>query len=302
MSRIANTKRNIVWAYIDYILVTAFSFILRTIIVKYLGAEYLGLSSLFSSILQILNMAELGFSAAIIFNMYKPLAQNDIEAVCALLNFYKRIYLTIAVIILSVGIALSPFLPHLIKGTYPNNINLYGLYFLYLVNTVSSYIFFAYKTALLTALQRLDISKIAYTITSAIQYIAQIIAVIFFRNYYAFVLCLILSTIGKNILTAWLANYYFPKYQCRGTLSPAAKNDIILRVKGLLIGLISSVTYTTFDSIILSAFIGLKSVAIYSNYILIYTGVGSFIKIIRTAMEASIGNSVAIETKEKKLQ
>lgn len=298
-SRTKNTKRNIVFSYLDTFVTLIFQFASRTVIVKVLGEQYLGLSSLFTSILGVLNMAELGFSGAIIFNMYKPIADNDADAVCALLKYYRTIYRHIAVIVLVAGIAVSPFLPRLIKGSVPADINLYILYFLYLFNTALSYALFAYKTALLNALQRLDLVKIAYTIANIIQYSMQIVCILIFENYYLFVLWMIFGTVAKNLIAAYISNTRFPQFLCAGEVSTTTKKDILSRVKGLLICNISSVTYTTLDSIILSAFLGLTSVAIYNNYIVIWNGVISCVVLIRNAMQASVGNSVALESKEK---
>lgn len=298
-SRTQNTKRNIVFSMIDTCVTLLFQFISRTIIVKVLGEQYLGLSSLFTSILHVLNMAELGFSSAIIYNMYKPIADDDIGKVCTLLNYYRKIYRIISLIIIVLGLLLTPFLPHLIKGEYPKESNIYLLFILYVINTACSYSFFAYKTALLNALQRLDLSKIAYTIANVLQYLFQIMSLVIFRSYYLFIIGMICGTIGKNLLAAYLSDKYYPQYKCSGEISQALKNDVLSRVKGLLICNISGVTYTTFDSIILSAFIGLASVAIYNNYILVFNGISLFIRLIRNAMQSSVGNSVALETTEK---
>ena len=182
-SRLQNTKRNIFFSYVDTIISLAFSFVSRTIIVQVLGEQYLGLSSLFVSIFQVLNMAELGFSVAIIYNMYKPIAENDIDTVCALLNYYRKIYRRISIIIISVGLCLMPFIPYIINGSWPSDVNIYLLYFLFLINTEASYSIYAYKTALLNALQRLDLSKIAYTIVDLLQCVFQILCLVIFRNY-----------------------------------------------------------------------------------------------------------------------
>lgn len=299
MSRTANTKRNIIFSYIDTIVTLLFQFASRTIIVKVLGEQYLGLSSLFSSVLHVLNMAELGFSGAIVFNMYKPIAENDVDTVCSLLNYYRKIYRYIAIIVFAAGLIVTPFVHYLIKGAYPNNINIYLLFLLYLLNTASSYVFFAYKAALLNALQRLDLSKIAYTIANLVQYSLQIVCLILYKNYYTFVICMIGGTIFKNLLTAHIVNNKFTQYKCKGEISVEVKKSVLDRVKGLLVCNISSVTYTTFDSIIISSFVGLTFVAIYNNYIMVFNGVTTFITMIRTAMQASVGNSVAIESKEK---
>ena len=298
-SRIKNTKRNIIWSFADYTIAVLFQFISRTVINRVLGADYLGLSSLFTSILQVLNMTELGFASAIIYNLYRPIANHDTEAVCALLAFYKKIYRIVGCIVLGIGLAISPFLRMLIKDEVPVDINLYVLYFLFLANTAVSYFVFAYKASLLEALQRMDLTKIAYSIVHLAQCLFQIAVLLIFRNYYLFAVGTILGSAAKNLLAAWFAKKNYPQYKSKGKISQATKKDIWQRVKGLLIGKISGVTYTTFDSIIISSMIGLIPVAIYNNYIIIYGAIENIIVMIRHAMQASVGNSVASESVEK---
>ena len=305
-SRTLNTKRNIIWSLAEYLTTVIFQFVSRFIIVQVLGAEYLGLSSLFTSILHVLNMAELGFSTAIIYNMYKPIANNDIDTVCSLLAYYRKIYRIIGTILLTAGFAVMPFLPYLISGEYPSDINIYILYSLYVANTGISYFLFAYKTSLLNALQRLDLTKIAYCIVNVSQYVLQIVVLIAFKgigpiNYYLFVAIMIVGTASKNLLAALIVSKRYPQYKCYGKLDVETKKNVIEKVKGLLICNISGVTYTTFDSIIISAFIGLSTVAIYNNYLTVYSGVASIVVLIRSAMQASVGNSVAKESIEKNL-
>lgn len=298
-SRTDNTKRNIIWSYIDYVVTIFFQFISRTIIVQVLGSQYLGLSSLFTSVLQVLNMAELGFAGAVVYNMYKPIAQNDIDAVNALLAFYKKIYRIVGVIILVIGTSLTPFLPHLIKGSWPENINIYVLYLLYLFNTVISYFLFAYKASLLNALQRMDLTKIAYCLVNIMQSVLQLVSILVLENFYAFVVVLILGSAFRNVLAAYFSKKYYPQYECRGSISDDVKKSIIIRVKGLLICKISGVTSGAFGSIILSSVLGLFSLAVYGNYMVVYAAVTNVIILIRQAMQASVGNSVASENTSK---
>ena len=301
-SRIKNTKRNMIFSYLETFITLFFAFVSRTMIIHIFGDEYLGLSSLFTSVLQVLNMAELGFSGAIVYNMYKPVAEGDTDKVCALLAYYKKVYRIIGSIIFAVGIILTPFLPVLIKGNVPDGINIYVLYFLYLINTGISYFAFAYKTALLNALQRLDLTKIAYSVVSILQHVIQIVVLLVFKNYYLFFTINIFGTAAKNIFSAWIANKKYPQYQCKGSVNNETKKDIISRVKGLLVCNISMITYTTLDSIILSSFIGLTAVAIYNNYMVIFTNMSNLIVMIRNAMQVSVGNSIVKETKEKNYQ
>ena len=145
INRTKNTIWNILWGVLNKIINIVLPFISRTVVIYILGSEYIGLSSLFTSILQVLNLAELGVSSAIVFSMYKPIAEDDDKTICALMNLYRKLYRIIGCIILAIGIMLMPFLDHFIKGTYPGDINIYILYLLYLSNTVIGYFIFAYK-------------------------------------------------------------------------------------------------------------------------------------------------------------
>ena len=127
MRRTKNAMRNIIFGFINRLVLILGPFVIRTILIKKLGAEYLGLSSLFTSILQVLNLTELGFSSAVVYSMYKPIVEKDVEKICALLNFCKKVYRIIGCVILVLGIAIMPFIRNLINGSYPNDINIYIL-------------------------------------------------------------------------------------------------------------------------------------------------------------------------------
>lgn len=301
-TRTQNTKRNIVASYGLMVVQMLFQFISRTLIVNVLGEEYLGLSSLFASILTVLNITDLGFTASIVFFMYKPLSDGDEDKVCALLAYLRKIYKIVGSVILFVGLSILPLIPKIIKGDIPQSVNIYILYCLYLVNTAISYFLFAHKTALLTAIQRLDLTKMANTVIIVVQYVLQVIALIYFRNYYLFVGAMIIGSALLNIFTAYICKRKYPQYECRGELDNETKQNIIIKVKGLLICNISIVTYKTLDSIVISHFIGLASVAIYSNYITIYNTVNSMVVMIRSSMQSSVGDSVASESVEKNLK
>lgn len=244
-------------------------------------------------------MAEMGFSGAIVYNLYKPLADGDVQMVSALLNYYKSVYRKIGLAMLFAGTVLLPFIPKIIHGEIPDNINIYVLYYLYLANSTVSYFLFAYKTSLLEASQRSDVVKTVYTTVTAIRYVLQILAILLFKNYYLFVVLMIVGTAAMNVFTAVASRRMFPMYSCRGDVSAEMKADIKTRVKGLVVGTVSRKTFSTFDSIVISSIVGLVSVAIYNNYFLIYSSVYTFMLNIKTSMQASVGNSVAVESQEK---
>lgn len=299
MKRTANTIRNIVWGFGQQAVILLFPFAIRTIILRILGSEYLGLSSLFTSILGVLNMAELGFSSAVVFCMYEPIANGDDEKVCALLSYYRKIYVAIGVIILCIGSCIVPFLSYLIKSDLPADVNLYVLYFIYLLNTSVSYFMFAYKGSILVATHRSDLaSKISITV-NVCQYILQIIVLCVYKDYYLYIILMPIATIVSNWLNSKLSKKYYPQYYCRGEISQDDKAIIKTQVKGLMISKVCGTLRNSLDSIILSAFLGLITVAMYSNYYYIMSAVHGVLTIIGASMRAGVGNSIAKETKEK---
>lgn len=299
MNRTQNAIRNMSWGFLQKIITLLLPFITRTVLIKVLGAEYLGLSNLFTSILGLLSLAELGVSSAIISTMYKPIAENDKDTICALMAFYRKAYHIIGVVITMVGIGIMPFLDNLISGDIPADINVYALYLIYLANTAVSYFLFAYKNCLFLAHQRNDINSKVQTVCMILQNITQVILVLIFRNYYCFAIIVPICSILINVITSMLAKREYPEYVSKGALSKEVKADVKQKVMGLVLGKVSSTIRGGIDSLFISAFLGLKLVAMYSNYIYIVTSVAGIIQILETAIVAGVGNSIATDTKEK---
>ena len=298
-SRTKNVSRNLVAGFVGQFVSLLFPFLIRAIIIRVLGSDFLGLDSLFTSILQVLNLAELGFSSAVVYSMYEPVAKKDKKTICALLNLYRKIYRIIGLIILSSGLLLLPFIPLLINGGYPQSINVYVLYLIYLVNTSISYLLFAYKGALLSAHQRSDIISNFQTITKILRYSLQIFILFTLKNYYLFAIIEILSTVINNICIAVITKKYYPEYICAGDIDKKGKTKIKKRVFGLMVQRICATTRNSLDSIFISAMFGLNIVAIYGNYYNIMSAVISIMSVISTAILASVGNSIVTETEGK---
>lgn len=267
--------------------------------IRQLGVDYLGLNSLFSSILQVLNLAELGFGSAIVYNMYKPIAENDKKTISALLKLYKDVYKVIGIVILAIGIIIIPFIPELIEGEYPRGINIYLLFFIYLINTVISYWLFAYKTSLLNAFQRADIISNIGSITKLILNVSQIVILYTIRDYYAYLLMMPICTVLNNLISAYIVKKEFPEYSCDGILDKNVKDNIKQNVLGLIINKVCSTSRNSFDSIFISAFLGLTASAIYSNYFYIISAVTALMSVILTSMFAGVGNSIACNDVDK---
>jgi len=299
MTRTENAVRNISWGFIQKIITLLLPFLVRTVLIKVLGADYLGLNSLFTSVLGLLNLAELGISSAIISTMYKPITDHDTYTICALMAFYKKAYHIIGIVIMVVGMVVMPFIPKLIKGDVPNDIDIYILFLIYLFNTSISYFLFAYKNCLFIAHQRNDINSKIQTLCVAFQNIIQIIVVLFYKNYYLFVIVIPVFSVLTNIITAILAKRSYPEYVCRGTLSKEVKHDIKKRVGGLVIARISATVRSTIDSMFLTKMLGLTIAGMYSNYFYVVTAVAGMIQVIETSLVAGVGNSIVVDSVEK---
>lgn len=298
LDRTKNTVRGISTGIVNKATTLFLPFVVRTVLIQKVGIEYAGLSGLFASILQVLNLAELGFSDAVVHSMYQPVAEDDEEMLCALLGFYRRIYFVIGLIIFTVGLLLIPFLTRLIHGSYPADVNLYVLYLIYLLNTSISYLFFGYKNSILNAFQRRDKINNISTVTNVFLNVMQLILLITTKNYYLYVIVLPLSTLLNNLLISYEVKRSFPQYVGRGIVPEKIKQDMKKKVSGLLIQKLCATTRNTFDSIFISAFLGLTISAIYSNYYELMHALNSFMAIITTSMLGGVGNGIQMESKE----
>ena len=270
--------------------------------IRFLGVEYLGLSSLFTSILHVLNLAELGVGSAMVFSMYKPIAEDNEETVCALMALYRRYYRFIGLVVLGFGLILLPAIPRLIHGYVPEELNVYVLYLLNLFATVFSYWLFAYRNSILNAHQRRDvISKIAL-VTNTVKYGLQLLVLIFIKNYYWYLIVLISSQILNNVVTAIISKRMYPQYEPAGQLNRQEVAAINQRVKDVFTAKLGGTILNSADTIIISSFLGLRLLAIYQNYYYVMNSVVGIFTIVFNAITAGVGNCLVLETKEKNYQ
>ncbi len=299
IERTKNATRNIVFDGMAKMMNMLIPFVMRSIMLNFLGMEYLGLGGLFNSILSVLSLAELGVGSAMSFSMYKPIAEDDTETVCALVKFYRNAYRIIGLVVFVIGLSLTPFLPHLISGEITADVNLYVLYFMNIGSTVISYWLFAHKICLIYAHQRVDIvSKIAMII-NFIGYVLKVLVLVLLRNYYLYLAIQLLSQIAYNIFVGLKASSLYPKYSPRGSLPKEKVKSIARRVRDLFTSNLSSVVSSTADTLIISAFLGLTVLALYQNYYFIISSLKTLIEVIVGACIAGIGNSIVTESSEK---
>ena len=299
LERTKNMARNVAYGYLSKIILMFFPFLTRSIFIRVLGAEYLGLNGLFSSILTVLNMTELGFASAIVVHMYRAIEADDHTGINALLSYYRKIYHGVGLVILAVGCALIPFLPKLINGSWPSDISLTAVYLVYLFDTCASYFLFAYYASLASAFQRDDLMIRVDLFTKILMYLGQIALLLTVRNYYAYLAILPLCTIGRNLCTYLCVRKTFPRYSPQGAISPQTRADILQKVKGAVIGRVSWVCRNSFDSVFISMFLGLTATAIYGNYYYIMNTLTALMQIFIKSVNAGAGNSIELETQAK---
>ena len=302
-----NTKRNIAADAVSRGLALLFPFLNRTLFLKFLGQGYLGLNGLFSGILGVLMLAELGFGTAVICSMYEPIARDDRELVSAYLRFYRKIYRGVGAIIFFGGLCLLPFLRCLVKGNLPDGINLYVLYLLHLVNTSLSYFLFAYRGSILSAHHRNDVLTNIRTAVSVAQYMTvfAILLVKFLKpaqKYYGYVIATVLFTVIQNLLIMRESKRMFPYIEPLGELQQWRRRQVISDVGSIFLHKLGAVISRQIDNVVISAFMGLGWVAAYGNYYYVYTTVAGIPAIIYSTMMGGIGNKLNTESREKNFE
>lgn len=271
----------------------------RWMFIALLGKEYLGVSGLFTNVLSLLSLANLGFDTAIIYSLYKPLAEGDTVAIKGYMTVYKRIYRAVGLVVLVLGCALIPFLPYLINGEVAIPENIYVIYFLFLLQSASSY-FFSYKQSLLTASQQNRVNSLYHSIFMVLRNLGEMAVLFFFHAYIPTLLCIIVFQFAENVWIARATDKKFPFLidSSVGQITVEQKYALKENVKSLFLYKISGTIISSTDNILISKFQGLASVGLYSNYVYIVDVIRTFLSYIFYSMTASIGNYNATESRE----
>lgn len=299
--RTLNTQKNVFSGIIYRVVSLIVPFIIRTLIIQKLGIEYLGLSSLFVSILQILNLTELGFGSAIVYTMYKPIARDDMDKIGSILYFYKRVYKILGSIIFIFGLLILPFLRYLINDfdMLVLNVNIYVVFLIYLINTTVTYFFFAYKKSLLMAFHKNSLLNLANLVSHIILYSLQIMAIFIFDSFYLYVILLPIFTVLDNLIINYITNKMFPDILNSKKLSLEEVQQIKHKIKALAGHKIGAVVLVSFDNIVISAFLNLTILTVYNNYYYVISALVGFINIGFNSILAGLGNSLETESRNK---
>lgn len=292
---IENTKRNIFWGVLRKIYQILVPFILRSVFIHQLGINYVGLGGLFSSLLSFLNLAELGVSSAVLYFLYKPVAENDEKVVRELLGLIRSVYRNIGLFILGAGLMLIPLLHLLVSREVPPDVNIYAIYMLNLLETVLSYWLFPGKSIILEVYQRNDVSNRIYLTVSTLRYALQLVMLYLLPNYYVYLIIVILAQIMEKIFLAFEADRRYPQYRRVLPVPENMKSRVFRRCDGLLFHKIGGVIVSSADALVITAFLGLSCLGKYQNYLQIMTAVSGMVGLIRSSWYAGIGNTIARE-------
>lgn len=271
----------------------------RTLFIRTLGVQYLGLNGVFQNIFQFLSLAELGIGSAIVFRLYEPLNNGNKKRISALMIFYKQAYRVISLIIIIMTLILLPFLGAII-GDQAENINIYLVFAIYTALTLSSYLFFAYKTTLLQADQR------EYIISKYSNYIilgssvAEALILYFYQSFIGYLLVVVISNILKNLLVSRRVDKDYPYINHVDVrIDKSELKEMFKDFFAAFLYRIDNVVLSSTDNLVLTYFIGLATVGFYSNYTLLASSVKRFLSPILNSIKASLGSFIAQKSNEE---
>lgn len=300
-SRTEYSARNTTVAVISRFSAIFMGFILRIVFTHTLSESYVGVNGLFLDIVNILSLTEMGVGTAITYALYRPIEEQDIEKQKSLMKLYCKFYRIVAVIVTIIGVAIIPFMDYLIKDQ-PDVDHLIFIYILYLTNTVSSYLLI-YKRTLLDAHQLSYIGTIYQTSSWIIQDVIQMAILLFTRNFILYLLVNLLTTVICNVCISRRADRMYPYLKDKDVapLSKSEQRDIFKNIKAMLMHKIGTVVVNNTDNLLISAFVGIVSVGMYSNYYLVIGSIKQVLEQVFQGITASVGN-LGVTSDEKRVK
>ena len=290
MKRTRRTFVNVITSVFTYAINLVTAFVVQGVLIATMGSDYNGINGLFGSIITIMSLADLGIGTAIIYHMYRPVAEKDRPKINSLLRFYKRCYIVISGVVLSIGVVVGLFLPLLVGNVnIPDSI--YLIYVLFLIDCLCSY-FLAYKKSLLYADLMNYIPDTIYFLTYIVQNALQIYVLIVFHSYIWF---LVIKIMGKCIPNLFISLYISKKYpfvrdKHVEPVERETREDIVTKVKGLLCHKLGKMLVTGSDSVVITGVLGITAMSIYTNYRLVIAGITALLSKIFETMTNSVGN------------
>ncbi len=302
-SRTEYSMLNILTGLGGYVLNTILGFLCRMVFVRYLAEDYLGVNGLFTNVIAMLSLAELGVGGAIVYALYKPLAEHDEGKIASLVQFYGKAYRIIGIVVAGIGTLLIPFLDFIIQS--PPNIqeSIYLLYVINLFNTASTY-FFSYRSSLIIAAQQNYIVTGLNYLVTIVQSILQMIALRVTHNYLFYLLIQTAGTFLYNVMVSKIAVVKFPYIKNKNIepLSKSERKKIFENIRDLMFYKVSGLLVNSTDNILITYFKGLSAAGITSNYTLLTTTLTSLLGQVFNGLTASIGNHNVTQSNEKRYE
>ncbi len=291
--RSKNSIKNATISLIYYFISSAFYFVMRIALIRYIGIEYAGLNSLLTNILGVLNIAELGLGTAIGYSLYKPLAEEDHEKINEIICLYKYLYRIIAVVVTIIGIIITIFIDHFVNTNIPM-IEVRISFVLFLISTIISYLL-TYLTVLPSADQKNYFVVKIQNNGKILKYVLQLISIMIVKNFYVWVVIDIVLNIATYVYTNYKTKKMYTWYKSgQGNLKELLKKykDIVKTTKDTAFHRIGGLVVYQTDTILISYFCNLTDSGIYSNYMLIYSLLTGLIEQAFMGITASIGNFI----------
>ena len=298
-----NVMKNSFVAFFGQLIYLLFSFVSRTYFIKLLGSSYLGINGLFTNILSLLSLAELGFGTAMNYNLYSAIYDKDIEKIKSLMAYYKRVYFFIGCIILGIGGVITPFIPWFVSGNVEVEVNLYIVFVLYVLNTASTY-FFSYRIAYINANQMRRVVDFYTIVFNILREIVSVIVLYYTRNFYAYIWCQIFINVALYLFLHRKSSKLFPYLDEKAStsLSKDEKRGIYQNVRALLIYKVASVILSSTDNILISVMLDTVIVGVLSNYTLISNAIKNLLNKVIHGYFASLGIANASNSVEHKFR
>lgn len=296
-TRSIKSSKTLISNFAQKTLTLVLSFVSRTVFIQVFGVSMLGINGLFSNVLSLLSLADLGFSTAMTYSYYRPVAENDYKKIAALNHFYKKVYLIIAAGITVIGLALMPFLDQIVN--LPHEVeHLYLYYLLNLAGTVVSYLF-VYKTTVLYAYQQGYVVAKYGMIMSTLSYIVQIASMLIFKNYILYLCISIVFSLANNFYVSHITDKRFPFIKEKYQITKQDRKSIFSNLSSVFIYKVSSTLMNSTSNIIISKLVGTITVGYYSNYMTVINMISGYVSMAFTSFTTSIGNLIVKDTKEK---
>ena len=299
-SRVKNSTYNIFFGMLNKVVIMLLTFVSRAIFLRVLSEDYLGINSLFSSILNMLSLADLGLGTAMAYSFYKPLAEKDEKKIASLIAFYKKVYNYIAAAVAIVGICIIPFLDYIVK-TDQDIPYLKVYYFVFLMNTVVSYLF-VYKSTIISADQKgYIISQYSIWVNVA-KLVVQTVILYTTHNYLCYILVTVFATLANNFILSYKVDKMYPYLKKGEQPSAEERKSIFNNVGSVFLYKLSHVLLTATDDILISTIVSTAAVGFYTNYRTITVNLEAISSIIFNALTASVGNLIVKEKEERRYQ